>query len=168
AGYNHRLYAMTTRDWKTFSEPKLWFDPGFNAIDGTLAYDGKRYFLIFKDERKTPLMKRLRLASSESPTGPFREIPADFPGNQVEGPSAIRIGAEWWIYFDHYTLPRYYGAVRTKDWKTFEDVTAKVSFPPDHRHGTVVKITSEEARILTSHAKASGPSSAKVWPAETR
>ncbi|MBC7924780.1 MAG: glycosyl hydrolase, partial [Bryobacteraceae bacterium] len=46
AGYNHRLYAMTTRDWKTFSEPKLWFDPGFNAIDGTLAYDGKRYFLI--------------------------------------------------------------------------------------------------------------------------
>jgi hypothetical protein len=43
---------------------------------------------------------------------------------------------------------QHYGAVRTTDWRTFEDITAQVSFPADHRHGTVVKISEELARRL--------------------
>ena len=42
----------------------------------------------------------------------------------------------------------HYGAMHTTDWKTFEDVTSQVSFPADHRHGTVVKIPAELARSL--------------------
>jgi hypothetical protein len=38
--------------------------------------------------------------------------------------------------------------MRTTDWKTFEDVTGQVSFPADHRHGTVVKISAGLARKL--------------------
>ena len=30
---NHRLYYMTTRDFRTFSKAKLFYDPGFSAID---------------------------------------------------------------------------------------------------------------------------------------
>jgi hypothetical protein len=40
------------------------------------------------------------------------------------------------------------GAMRTTDWKQFEDVSSQVSFPADHRHGTVVRISAESARSL--------------------
>ena len=60
----------------------------------------------------------------------------------------MKIGSEWWIYFDHYSKPQHYGAMRTTDWKTFEDMTKEVSFPDGHRHGTVVKITGDVARQL--------------------
>jgi hypothetical protein len=147
-GYNHRLYAITTRDWRTFSEPRVWFDPGFNSIDSTLTRDGKRWVMVFKDERKNPLQKRLRLAFSDSPQGPWTGVTEPFSGDWVEGPSVLKIGKEWWIYFDHYSKPRHYGAMKTSDWKSFEDVTPQLKFPEDHRHGTVVEIPASTAAKL--------------------
>ena len=147
-GYDHRIYSMTTRDWKTFSESKMFFNPGFNAIDSTMIQDGKQWIMVFKDERKNPPVKRLRLAFADSPQGPWHDISEPFSRDWIEGPSVVKIGAEWWIYFDHYIKPHGYGAIRTKDWKTFEDVSEQVSFPEDHRHGTVVKITEKEAKAL--------------------
>ena len=104
--------------------------------------------MIFKDERKNPVVKRLRLAFADSPAGPWRDVTEPFSRDWVEGPSALKIGAGWWIYFDHYVAPRGYGAVRTKDWKSFEDVWGEVSFPADHRHGTVVRIPEKVAKKL--------------------
>jgi hypothetical protein len=147
-GYNHRIYAVTTRDWITFTPARLWFDPGFNCIDATVVRDRKRWVMVFKDERKNPLQKRLRLAFAGSPAGPWREVSEPFTRDWVEGPSAVRIGEESWIYFDHYARPQHYSAVRTRDWKAFDDVTDQLRFPADHRHGTVVKIPEKLARRL--------------------
>jgi hypothetical protein len=149
-GYNHRLYSVTTKDWKSFTPEKLWFDPGFNCIDATLVRVGKRWIMVFKDERRNPLQKRLRIAFSDSPEGPWKDVTEPFTRDWVEGPSIMKIGPEWCIYFDHYSKPQHYGGVRTRDWKTFEDVTSKVSFPAGHRHGTVVKLSVQEARKLSS------------------
>ncbi len=147
-GYNHRIYSLTTKDWNTFTPTKLLFDPGFNAIDSTMVHDGNRWIMIFKDERKTPLKKQLRLAFASSPDGPWRNVSEPFTDPWVEGPTAIQIGADWWIYFDHYTKPQHYGAMRTRDWKTFKDMTAQVSFPAGQRHGTVVRISEALAQKL--------------------
>jgi hypothetical protein len=144
---------MTTRDWKAFSAPRLWFDPRFDCIDATLAHDGKRWVLVFKDERLNPQQKKFRLAFSDSPQGPWRDVTEPFSKDWVEGPSAIKIGGEWWIYYDHYTKPHCYGAIKTRDWKSFEDVSDQVSFPDDHRHGTVVRITEKEARLLEKQSR---------------
>jgi hypothetical protein len=180
-GYNHRLYAVTTRDWNTFTPARLWFDAGFNSIDATVVQDGRRWIMIFKDERKNPLQKRLRLAFADSAAGPWRDISEPFTESWVEGPSAIGIGkeparrggvliesqknrtlprrvaggltGEWWIYVDHYAKPQHYGAVRTRDWKNFEDVSSQVSFPEDHRHGTVVRIPESLARRLRAQSR---------------
>ena len=149
-GYNHRLYAMRTRDWQTFTEPELWFDPGFNAIDATVVRDGKRFVMIFKDERVKPLQKRLRLAFADTPAGPWRDVSEPFTPDWVEGPSAVQIGGEWWIYFDHYRQPRHYGAMKTRDWRKFETMTEQLSFPADHRHGTVVRISEKDAQRLAA------------------
>ena len=34
---NHRLYYTTTRDWQYFQPTRLFIDPGFSVIDGTLV-----------------------------------------------------------------------------------------------------------------------------------
>ncbi len=153
SGYNHRVYATTTRDWSNFTPSRLWFDPGFNCIDATVVRDGKRWVMVFKDERKNPLQKRLRLAWADSAAGPWKDISEPFTLDWVEGPSVARVGGEWWIYFDHYTKPHYYGAVRTSNWKNFEDVSSQVKFPEDHRHGTVVEITGAMAKTLKTQKR---------------
>lgn len=142
----HRLYSTTTKDWTTFTPVKPWFDPGFSSIDSTLVQDGRRWIMVFKDERDG--RKRLRLAFADSPQGPWRDVTEPFTSDWVEGPSVTKIGQEWWIYFDHYRKPQYYGAYKTGDWKTFEDVTKQIEFPGDSRHGSVVKIPEKVARQL--------------------
>ena len=114
----------------------------------TVVHAGDRWILVFKDERKSPQVKKLRLAFADGPAGPWKDVSEPFTGDWVEGPTVAQIGSEWWIYFDHYTAPRHYGAMRTTDWKNFEDMTPQVSFPADHRHGTVVGISAELARTL--------------------
>jgi hypothetical protein len=71
----------------------------------------------------------------------------------VEGPTALKLGDDWWIFFDHYTKPQHYGAMRTHDWKTFTDVTDQVSFPPGQRHGTAVRISEELREKLAAQQR---------------
>lgn len=92
AGYNHRIYAMTTKDWRAFTPARLFFDPGFNCIDATIVKADGRWIMVFKDERKTPQVKRLRLAFADSPAGPWRDVTEPFTGDWVEGPSVARVG----------------------------------------------------------------------------
>jgi len=73
----------------------------------------------------------------------------------VEGPSAIRIGDFWYVYFDHYGKPQHYGAMRSKDLKMWEDVSSQMSFPPDHRHGAVLKVSREIVERLRGASPAS-------------
>lgn len=137
-GHNHRQYYSVTHDFKSFSEAKLYFDPGFNCIDGTLIEEGGKYHFIFKDERIGK--KCLRQAVSEHPEGPFAPCTEPFTRDWVEGPTAIRMGKDWFVFFDHYAAPQFYGAVKSRDLIHWEDVSEKMVFPKDFRHGTVIEI----------------------------
>ncbi len=139
AEYDHRIYSISTRDWNTFTPARPFFDPGFSAIDSTILKVGRRWLMVFKDERKTPLVKRLRLAWAPSPKGPWSNVTEPFTEAWVEGPTVLMIGKWWWVYFDHYTKPQHYGALRTRDWVRFEDMTAAVHFPDGQRHGTAIR-----------------------------
>jgi beta-xylosidase len=151
-GNNHRIYYVTTRDFKTFSATRLFFDPGFNVIDATILKAGDKYYLIFKDERQNPLKKNLRLAVSSSAEGPYGQISAPFTKDWVEGPSAIKIGDTWFVYFDQYRDHRY-GAVKSKELKNWQDISPALSFPADHRHGSVIRISGTLAqRLITMSA----------------
>lgn len=147
-GYNHRFYCCTTSDFASFSPAALFYDPGFNAIDATLFNSGTNFHLFFKDERRQPLQKKLRYAVASRPQGPFGAPSEPFTGDWVEGPSAIRIGSDYFVYFDHYGAPPYYGAVRSKDLRHWEDCSKEMIFPPGQRHGTVVKIDRALAESL--------------------
>ncbi len=142
-GYNHRIYSVTTKDFRTFTKSRLFYDGGFNVIDATMIRAEEKVVLIVKDETKKPVKKNLRIAVGDSAGGPFGPAGEPFTVSWVEGPSAIRIGDAYFVYFDHYARPHYYGAVRSKDLKTWEDVSKRMQFPPGHRHGTVIRVPRE-------------------------
>lgn len=138
--HNHRIYCVTTRDFKTFSKTKLFYDGGFNVIDATLLAANGKFQLIVKDETKVPVKKNLRIAVGDHADGPFGPAGEPIGTNWVEGPSAIRWGDDYRVYFDHYTAPNYYGAVTSTDLKHWRDISAQVSFPAGVRHGTVLSV----------------------------
>jgi hypothetical protein len=141
-GYNHRIYATTTRDFETFSPTRLFFDPGFNCIDATLLALNGRYLLFFKDESKFPRpMKNLRLATADDIEGPYalQAMPLNPPDSWTEGPTAIELGSDTVVYFDCYRAHRY-GAVRTRDFKAWEDISPLLAMPMGMRHGTVFAV----------------------------
>jgi hypothetical protein len=140
AGYNHRIYYTTTKDFENFAPTKLFYDGGFNAIDATLIEAGGQYRLIVKDETKDPVRKHLRIATADRAEGPFGPAGPPITGDWVEGPSAIGIGGEYYVYFDHYAKPQYYGAARSSDWVHWQEISDRVTFPKGARHGTVLSV----------------------------
>jgi beta-xylosidase len=148
-GLNHRIYVTRTRDFRTLTPTTLFFDPGFNVIDATIIKSDSKFVMIFKDERQNPVKKNLRVAFSNKVDGPYAEVSEPFTRDWVEGPSAIRVGSEWFVYFDRYREHRY-GAVKSKDLRNWVDISDELSFPADHRHGSVLRITKKIAESLTT------------------
>lgn len=86
---NHRLYCTTTKDFKSYSDTRLFYDDHFNVIDGTIAQDADQYLLIVKDETRVPqAQKNIRVARSPNAQGPYGSAsgPISPKGLWVEGP----------------------------------------------------------------------------------
>jgi hypothetical protein len=96
--------------------------------------------LLNKDNSRPNL--NLRVAFSGSPLGPWKDESQPFTQKFTEGPCALKIGDDWLIYFDAYR-EKIYGAQKTRDFRTFIDVTGEVSFPLDHKHGTAFRVPRE-------------------------
>lgn len=158
---DHRIYFSTTKDWQTFSPAKLFYDPGFSVIDATIFTDGSRYHLLVKDETESPPKKHLRIASSSKATGPWTNLLAPFTRDWVEGPTAIKVGREWLVYYDCYR-ERHFGALRSADLKQWEDVTAKISVPDGARHGTMFPVPAALLAALKTHYGAHLPTAEEI------
>jgi len=135
---NHRLYYTTTKNFKAYAETKLFFDPGFSVIDAVIVKRANSdYVLVLKDNTRPE--RNIKVAFSETPVGPWRNVSKAFTDNFTEGPSVVKLKNEWLIYYDSYRK-KTYEASATKDFVHFENVTAKVSVPAGHKHGTIVPV----------------------------
>ncbi len=147
-GYNHRMYYVRTKDFKSFTKAQLLYDQGFNVIDATIQKLDTAYVMFLKDETREPVEKNLRLAFSQELDKGYGKPSEPITGNYwAEGPTAIKIGAHWMVYFDKYrehTL----GAVRSKDLIHWEDISDQVELPKGLRHGTVFSISMSEFKHL--------------------
>jgi len=142
--YNHRLYYTTTKDFTTYSKTKLLYDKGFNVIDATIQKSGKEYSMFLKDETKNPAQKNIRIANSKNLTGGYSNPSQPITGKYwAEGPTVIKIGANWIVYFDKYTQHQY-GAIESADLKTWKEVSDQLVMPKGIRHGTVFTVTRTE------------------------
>lgn len=142
-GLNHRQYYVSTKDFKTFSETKLFFEPGFSVIDGSILDKDGKYYLFVKDETPNPAQKNIRVTSGDKPFDFPTKVSEPITGDYwAEGPAPLVVGDYVYVYFDKY-IEKKYGAVRSKDMTNWEDVSDSIVFPQGTRHGTAFKVSQE-------------------------
>ncbi|MCX4882589.1 glycoside hydrolase family 43 protein [Streptomyces sp. NBC_00847] len=137
---DHRIWHCTTEDFRTFSDPAVFFDPGHSVIDATVHELAEGGFLMaFKDERGTndpaTAHKDINVTTFDTPGGPYSAPTGPVTPSLVEGPCLFRRGDEWVMIFDHFLEGRY-GAVRSKDGVDWEPVP--FAPPPGMRHASVL------------------------------
>ena len=144
----NRIYSSMTADFRTFSTPEIFFDPGYMVIDATILQTRGKYYLVFKDERLEPLRKWIKIAEGATLEGPWQNISEALTESWSEGPSAVQVGNDYIIYYDHYRDPKRYEAVRSSDLKQWTTVTGEMQLPEACKHGSFLKITEEEKRRI--------------------
>ena len=154
---NNRIYATTTKDFVSFTPTRLLYDGGFNVIDATLGRNGSEWLMFVKNETLTPKTeKNIRLIRGASPEGPWSEASPAITGDYwAEGPTALKVGDEWRVYFDQHRLNAI-GLVVSRDLKTWTDLSDKVAFPKDARHGTVLALPRNVVANLLANSAALG------------
>jgi len=80
----HRAYYVLTKDFKTFTEPTMLFDPGFNNIDTTMLKVNGRYHLVFKetDDQPAGIWGAVHGATADHPLGPYTLLPEPIIKNE--------------------------------------------------------------------------------------
>jgi beta-xylosidase len=158
--YNRMMYA-TTKDFRTFSEAKVWVDPGYSVIDSTLIEHDGTYYRFTKDERG---------ADGSNPCGKFiieekatdiLDLSWDFvadcvgqgnPGvSRGEGPTVFKSNTEdkWYLFIDEFG-GRGYVPFETTDLDSGRwTMSADYQLPSSPRHGTVLPVTQAELDRLT-------------------
>jgi hypothetical protein len=146
---NHRLYYTTTKDFKTFSDRKLFLDPGFSAIDAVIVKRAKNdYVLVVKDNTRPN--RNIKIAFANNPLGPYSKASEPFTPNFSEGPAVAKVGKDYLIYYDQYR-DKIFGAMKTKDFKTFTDVTKDVILPQGHKHGTIFMVKKKTIKKIQQY-----------------
>ena len=152
-----KLYYSKTRDFYTFTEPKVFIEKNQSSIDTTITYneaDGY-YYRYTKNEgssnnelnakTKTIFIERSKTLLN----GDWEHISSDsLNANQwVEGPTMFKfIGQnKWCLLLDNFGGGGYYPVV-TEDLSSgvFTKPESAYKMPSRARHGTPIQITNEE------------------------
>ena len=94
-------------------------------------------------------------ASPPAPASPEATAPPSEPitGKYwAEGPTILRLGGQWVVYFDKYTEHKY-GAVVSPDLKDWTDISEQVEVPKGMRHGTIFTVTTKELEKLRENTR---------------
>ncbi|MCX5257258.1 family 43 glycosylhydrolase [Streptomyces canus] len=159
--YNRMMYA-TTRDFYTFSEPKVWIDRGYSVIDSTMIQNNGTYYRLSKDERNnsssTPNSKFIFEEKSDSILNPSWTAVAEGIGkgamNAAEGPLVFKSNTEekWYAFLDEFGgrgyIPFETADLDSGNWNPVADY----DLPAKPRHGTVLPVTQAEYdRLLRAY-----------------
>ena len=139
---NHRLYSTTTKDFLIFTPTRVHYEPGINVIDETMVQDGSSWVMVVKNETEIPAAaKNIFIVRAPTSDGPWSKPSQPLPpaGVWVEGPTVIKIGDWWHVYFDKYRDKKY-GVIRSRDLLHWEDVSEQLVLPKGIRHGTVLRV----------------------------
>jgi len=179
---HHRTFLSRTSDFKSFTNARVFFSPGVSEIDACMAFDDRgtadpaddRWVMAAKDEQIPEIGgKNIRLtaapASLTNPFPPRFRSPSDpakpwsdpvvGPGSSVqanqwvEGPTLMKVGDEWRLYFDRFRVRTgRYGLATSKDLVHWTDRTAELNLPGDAHHGTICRAPrSVVLKVPSSH-----------------
>jgi len=143
---NHRMYYSTTKDFKTFTETKLFLDPKFSVIDAVIVKrNAKDYVLVLKDNTRPE--RNIKVAFANDPLGPWTGISKPFTEKFTEGPAVAKVKNGYLVYYDVYQKKKY-GASFTREFKDFIAADSLISVPDGHKHGTILKVNKKYLRAL--------------------
>lgn len=142
-GYDYRIWGCATSDWRSFSEPELFFDPGYNVIDVCVVRRPEGgYLMAFKDERganeQPTEHKAIRIATADRVDGPWAVREPFVTPPMTEGPTLFRAGGEWRLLYDLF-LDERFGCAASHDGLEWREV-ADVALPDRPRHASVIEI----------------------------
>ena len=159
-----RLYYAKTRDFYTFTEPKLYIDYDQSSIDTTMIENNGTYYRFTKNEGGSTnelgaLTKTIFLEKSDSVLGTFTQIKSDsLNSNQyVEGPTIFKLNQDdtngtdkWCLLVDDFGGNGYYPLI-TNDLESGEFTkpdAGTYKMPSRARHGTPIRVTTEEYNAI--------------------
>ncbi|MBT2513805.1 immunoglobulin-like domain-containing protein [Arthrobacter sp. ISL-30] len=164
-GTHNKMMYSTTRDFRTFTEAKVWNDPGNSVIDSTVIKEGDTYYRFTKDEGRVSgcldIMqeKSTDLLAVDLPTTNPRNwsLMANCIGKNagtgaVEGPTIFKSNTEqkYYLFVDEFGgrgyIPLESTSLENPDWK----LSTNYELPRAPRHGTVVPVTKTELERLHS------------------
>ncbi|WP_217241997.1 family 43 glycosylhydrolase [Streptomyces sp. AC555_RSS877] len=159
--YNRMMYA-TTRDFHTFSEPKVWIDRGYSVIDSTVIQHDGTYFRLSKDERNntssTPNSKFIFEEKSDSLLDTSWTAVAEGIGkgamSAAEGPLVFKSNTEekWYAFLDEFGGRGYIPFETTDLGSGTWTPSTGYDLPAKPRHGTVLPVTQAEYdRLLRAY-----------------
>ncbi len=140
------MYYVTTKDFKTFSDTKLYYDPGFSVIDCVIVKKAKKdYVLVLKRQHQTDAKHRSGFRKIAIRT--FRKKIKTLDRIFIRRTNGCKSREKLVVYYDNYGSKNY-KALSTKDFVKFEDVSSKIKLPEGHKHGTITTITAEVLKGL--------------------
>ncbi|MEU6378811.1 family 43 glycosylhydrolase [Streptomyces sp. NPDC046909] len=159
--YNRMMYS-TTRDFYTFSEPKVWIDRGYSVIDSTMIQHDGTYYRLSKDERNntssTPNSKFIFEEKSDSILNPSWTAVAEGIGkgamSAAEGPLVFKSNTEekWYAFLDEFGGRGYLPFETTDLGSGVWTPSTSYDLPARPRHGTVLPVTQAEYdRLLRAY-----------------
>jgi hypothetical protein len=164
-GTHNKMMYSTTRDFRTFSEAKVWNDPGDSVIDSTVIKEGDTYYRFTKDEAR--VSGCLDIMHEKSTDLLAVDLPATNPRNWslmancigknagtggVEGPTVFKSNTEekYYLFVDEFGgrgyIPLESTSLENPDWK----LAGNYELPRAPRHGTVLPVTKAELERLHS------------------
>ncbi len=107
--------------------------------------------MAFKDERGENRAgttgKAIRVCFSPHARGPWTQISAPITPPLTEGPALFRRDTTWVMLFDYF-MEGVFGAVESRDGRTWSGITDQLHMPPGPRHASVIIIDAAHADHL--------------------
>jgi len=157
---NKAIYYSRTKDFKTFSEPKILYEKeNSGVIDSCIVHDGEYYYMFLKSEGRP---KRNILLRAKSPAGEYERVTAfdremlSLKAGVYEAPTAFKLkGGRWCLMLDYYgergAKQGYVPFISEKiQTGIFLPARESFSFPYGFKHGSVLKITGKEYEKIRS------------------
>ncbi len=158
---NMGIWCSRTKDFKSFSAPKLLYEKlDAGIIDSAIYLENGKYFLFVKCDHNP---ETILLLKSDHAEGPYQRIEA-FDESMLaiepglyEGATAVRLeDGRWCLFLDYYGVPGdgqgYVPFVaESLESGRFVRSDAAFSFPYGYKHGTVIPISLEEYDRIRNH-----------------
>ena len=161
-GDNHdrMFYSYADRDFKTLTQPRLFYDPGYAVIDADILYseyDGLYHMMIKKEGAGAASTGIFEYTSPKLLGEPWTEVMhMRAEGDAaVEGPTHIRRIDEdiYNLYYMRYDSEYTYKVVDINHMGTGYSSSTKLSGTGSFQHGSMMTVTEEEYTVLDTWSK---------------